>query len=238
MVKILALSDEECPALWDHYTPGRLDGYDLILACGDLKSDYLSFVVTMAKCPVLYVPGNHDGHYEDNPPLGCDPIDDHYVVYNGIRILGLGGCRRYHPGPHQYTDRQMRKRIRKLRLHLWLNKGVDIVVTHAAPTGLGDGEDPAHWGFDSLRELLDKYHPQYLVHGHVHMNYGPGIPRVMEYNGTQVINAYERYAFEIPDREFSLKSYGRILYKTRFRPDDPEEYTLQGDSDYVFRILP
>ena len=53
-MKILALSDEECPALWDYYTPGRLDGYDLILACGDLKSSYLSFVVTMAHCPILW----------------------------------------------------------------------------------------------------------------------------------------------------------------------------------------
>lgn len=227
-MKILALSDEECPALWDYYTPGRLDGYDLILACGDLKSSYLSFVVTMAHCPVLYVPGNHDGHYEDKPPLGCDPIDDHFVVYNGIRILGLGGCYRYRPGPHQYTNTQMRRRIRKLRLQLWMNKGVDIVVTHAAPAGLGDAEDTAHWGFQALRDLLDKYHPQYLVHGHVHMNYGHEIPREIEYNGTKVINAYERYAFEIPDREYSLTDHGQVIYKTRYRPGYLEEYSTQG----------
>ena len=114
-MKILALSDEECPALWDYYVPGRLKDYDLILACGDLKAEYLSFIVTMARCPVLYVPGNHDGRYEKKPPLGCDPIDDHFVVYNGVRILGLGGCYRYRPGPHQYTEDQMRRRIRKLR---------------------------------------------------------------------------------------------------------------------------
>ena len=39
-MKILAVSDEECAALWDHYVPGRLQGYDLILSCGDLKPDY------------------------------------------------------------------------------------------------------------------------------------------------------------------------------------------------------
>ena len=59
-MKILTISDEECPALWDYYLPGRLDEYDLIISCGDLKSRYLSFLVTMAKCPVLYVHGNHD----------------------------------------------------------------------------------------------------------------------------------------------------------------------------------
>ena len=26
-MKILTISDEECPALWDYYLPGRLDGY-------------------------------------------------------------------------------------------------------------------------------------------------------------------------------------------------------------------
>ena len=93
-MKILALSDEPSPFLWDYYTPGKLADYDLILSCGDLNSSYLQFVVTMARCPLLYVHGNHDAHYEKNPPYGCDIIDDHFVVYNGIRILGLGGCRK------------------------------------------------------------------------------------------------------------------------------------------------
>ena len=114
-MRILAVSDEEVSALWEYYQPGRLDGYDLILSCGDLKAKYLEFLVTMARCPLLYVHGNHDGGYERKPPQGCDCIEDKLVVYRGLRILGLGGSRRYHPGPHQYTDRQMRKRIRKLR---------------------------------------------------------------------------------------------------------------------------
>ena len=227
-MKILALSDEECPALWEYYMPGRLSSYDLILSCGDLNASYLSFVVTMARCPVLYVHGNHDGAYEKNPPLGCDPIDDHFVVYNGIRILGLGGCHRYRPGPHQYTDAQMRRRIRKLRLQLWLYKGAESVVTHAAPAGLGDAKDPAHWGFQALRDLIDKYHPQYLVHGHVHMSYGHEIPRELDYNGTKIINACERWVFEIPDREFSPKECGQVLYKTRYRPGYLDDYTIQG----------
>lgn len=214
-MKILAVSDEECPALWDYYIPGRLKDYDLILSCGDLKPDYLSFLVTMGRAPVLYVHGNHDGRYASNPPEGCDCIDDHFVVYHGLRILGLGGCRRYHPGPHQYTEAQMRRRIRRLAFQLWRHRGVDIVVTHAPPSGVGDDEDPAHWGFEALLELIDKYHPQYLCHGHVHMTYGQNMVREKEYHGTRVINTYERYTLDIPDREFPLKHFGRILYKTR-----------------------
>lgn len=221
-MKILTVSDVECPALWDYYVPGRLKDYDLIISCGDLNAAYLSFLVTMARAPVLYVAGNHDVRYEIYPPEGCDCIDDHFVIYNGIRILGLGGCRKYHPGPHQYTEAQMRRRIRRLKYQLWRNRGVDIVVTHAAPAGLGDAEDPAHWGFEALRELIDRYHPQYLIHGHVHLSYGQEVPRVLEYNGTRIINAYERYTLEIPDREVPMKQFGQVIYKTRqkHRNDD------------------
>ena len=228
-MKILTISDEECPFLWDYYVPGRLDGYDLIISCGDLNARYLSFLVTMAKCPVLYVHGNHDTGYRYNPPEGCDCIDDAIVVYNGIRILGLGGCRKYHPGAQQYTEKQMRMRIARLWWKLRLLGGVDIVVTHAPPEGLGDDDDPAHWGFVAFREFLDKYHPRYFVHGHVHMTYGHNMPRVRDHNGTTLINAYERYTLEIPDVEIPEKDRGRVIYKTR------QKYTVADNNGLVLR---
>lgn len=212
-MKILTVSDEECPALWEYYSPGRLRDYDLIISCGDLKADYLSFLVTMARCPLLYVHGNHDTGYDRRPPEGCDCIDGKLVVYNGLRILGLGGCRRYHPGSHQYTEKEMRKRIRKLRFQLWRSGGVDIVVTHAPAKGLGDSDDPAHWGFEALLELLDKYHPQYLLHGHVHLSYGQDQTRLRTYGKTTVINASERYVLELPDKPFPEKHRGQVIWK-------------------------
>lgn len=196
-MRILCLSDEECPALWDYYTPGKLKGYDLILSCGDLKASYLSFIVTMARCPVLYVHGNHDTSYSRKPPEGCDCIEDQLFEYNGLRILGLGGCRRYRPGDHQYTEKEMRKRIRKLRFKLWWHKGVDIVIAHAAPFGIGDDSDIAHRGFEVFVELIEKYQPKYFLHGHIHMNYGKDIQRIKQLGSTQVINVYERYELDI-----------------------------------------
>ena len=200
-MKILALSDEECPALWDFYTPGKLDGYDLIISCGDLKASYLSFLVTMARVPVFYVHGNHDTGYARKPPEGCDCIEDQLVVYNGIRILGLGGCRRYRPGDHQYSEREMRKRIRKLKWKLWWHKGVDVVVTHAPPAGVGDDEDIAHRGFEAFLPFLEKYRPQVLLHGHVHMNYTMEKVRERRLGDTRVINVYERYNVEVEPQQ-------------------------------------
>lgn len=216
-MKFLIVSDEECQALWDYYVPGRLKDYDLIISCGDLKASYLSFLVTMAHCPVIYVHGNHDTSYAKAPPEGCDCIDDHIVTFNGVRILGLGGCPWYHPGAHQYTEAQMQRRIRRLRYQLWKNKGVDIVVTHAPPKGVGDAPDQAHRGFEALLDLIDKYHPTYLLHGHVHLRYGHDQTRLREYHGTQVINVSERYVLEVPQGTYPGKEYGQVIWKTRHR---------------------
>lgn len=211
-MKILAISDEECPALWEYGSPDRLKEYDLILSCGDLKADYLSYLVTMARCPVLYVHGNHDIGYQHYPPLGCDCIEDKLVSFNGIKILGLGGCRRYHPGPHQYTEKEMRRRIRRLRFTLWRHGGADIVVTHAPAEGLGDGDDPAHRGFAALEELIEKYQPKYLLHGHVHLRYTPSAQRVRRRGETAVINVSERYVLQIPEKPCPAAHRGQVRW--------------------------
>ncbi len=212
-MKILLVSDEECPALWNDGAKKRIREYDLIISCGDLDASYLSFLVSLARCPVLYVHGNHDTGYLRHPPEGCDCIDGKLVEYNGVRILGLGGCRRYHPGAHQYTEREMRKRIRKLRFPLWRSKGVDILVTHAPARGLGDGEDLAHIGFEALKDFLDRHRPGIMVHGHVHLRYGFRIPRELQHGDTRIINASERFVLELEDRQVPLKRRDTLIWK-------------------------
>ena len=196
-MRILAVSDEESSALWEYYVPGRLQEYDLILSCGDLKAEYLSFLVTMARCPVLYVHGNHDGSYDRRPPEGCDCIEDQLYICKGLRILGLGGCNAYSGGPHQYSEQQMSRRIKKLERKIRKAGGVDIVLTHAPASGYGDASDPAHRGFECFVEVMDRYKPRYWIHGHVHLNYGHDIPRILKRNNTTIINSYERFVLDI-----------------------------------------
>ena len=194
-MKVLVLSDQEDPYLWDYYRPGRLSEYDLILSAGDLKSSYLSFLVTMARVPVLYVHGNHDTSYDVLPPEGCDCVEDKLCVYKGLRILGLGGSSRYKDAPHQYTERQMQRRIFRVSWQIRRAGGVDLVLTHTPPKGYGDLDDYAHRGFACFLPLLDRYKPQYLVHGHVHLNYGA--ERLHTYRDTQIVNAWKRYVIEV-----------------------------------------
>ena len=188
-MKVLVVADEESPYLWDYYQPGRLQGIDLIISCGDLDRHYLEFLVTMANVPLLYVPGNHDKSYLSRPPEGCECVDDRLVKCKGLRILGLGGCLRYNYGVYQYTDKEMAQRIRKLRFSIMMAGGVDIIITHAPPRGYGDQDDFAHKGFSAFLPLLDKTKPDFLFHGHVHPRYGFQIPRFVTYGSTTIYNS-------------------------------------------------
>ena len=100
-MRILVVADEESKYYWDYYRPGRLDGIDLILSCGDLKADYLTFLATMGHAPLLYVHGNHDVGYARRPPEGCVCVEDRVLNMAGLRILGLGGSPLYNGGAHQ-----------------------------------------------------------------------------------------------------------------------------------------
>ena len=170
-MKILVIADEESKYLWDFFEKSKLEGIDLIISCGDLDPRYLSFLTTFSTAPVLYVHGNHDGKYSRIPPEGCIDIEDQIYVYEGIRILGLGGSMLYSGSPHQYTERDMKKRVRKLGFQLLRHGGFDILVTHAPAYQLNDGRDLPHQGFQVFLTLMEKYRPKFFLHGHVHMSY-------------------------------------------------------------------
>ncbi|MCQ2508850.1 MAG: metallophosphoesterase [Lachnospiraceae bacterium] len=207
-MKVLLLADEEVAKFYEFYRPGMLSGYDLILACGDLHREYLEFLVTMSGKPLYYVRGNHDDAFDEDPPGGCTCIEDKLTVINGIRFLGLGGSMRYRSdGTNMYTERAMRKRIRKLWFPLWLHKGFDVLVAHAPAYGMGDMEDLPHKGFQCFVDLIDRYNPLFMVYGHIHGNYGIRKNKVIEYKDTLVVNAWQYAEIEIPDRKEPIRRF-------------------------------
>lgn len=188
-MKLLIVSDKESPYLYDHFDKEKFSDIDLILSCGDLKPDYLSYLVTMINAPLYYVHGNHDDHYLKKPPEGCESIDGKLVVFSGVRILGIGGSRKYREGLHQYSEMQMAFRTAQLYPKLVLHQGFDILLTHAPALGLGDGSDLIHTGFPQFNRLIDRYEPRFHFHGHQHLNYGHQ-QRVIQYGKTTIINGY------------------------------------------------
>lgn len=218
MPRILAVADEIDPGL-TFEALRRLEP-DLVLSCGDLPFDELERLVDVTNVPVLYVPGNHDpdlrGKGEmltfpvtlaprdlaDPPgPRGCTNVDGRVEDAAGLRVAGLGGSVRYHEGPNQYTQAQMRRRARRLARRVAFrrrrdHRGVDVLVTHVPPRGLGDEEDdPVHHGFEAFADLIRRLRPTLLVHGHVHP-YGT-VLRDRELGGTRVVNAVPHRVLEL-----------------------------------------
>jgi Predicted phosphoesterases, related to the Icc protein len=194
-MKILLVSDVESPYIWDHFDRERFKNIELTISCGDLRAEYLSFLVTMINAPLFYVHGNHNTDYAINPPEGCECIDDRFIKYKGLRIAGFGGCKGYSINGFQYDDDGMKKRVMKVTPKILWNKGLDILVTHAAAYGIGDDKDLCHQGFKAFNNIIDTYSPKYFIHGHVHLNYGMK-QRITKYKNTTIINSYGYYILE------------------------------------------
>ena len=185
---MLAVADEVDDAL-RALRPVR--AAELIVACGDLPFDYLGYLMNALDVPLVFVAGNHDpdvsgyrisragltlrAGFPQRPPWpdGALNAEGQIVDVAGLRVAGLGGCRRYRDGPNQYTDRQQARRARWLaaRGPARARSVTAAVSTCCSPTprraGVGDGDDPPHQGFTALNRLVAGFSPRLLLHGHV-----------------------------------------------------------------------
>ena len=196
-MRILVVSDYAEPGLWDNYNSQKTIGTDLIISCGDLQPDYLEFLATMVNCPLVYVCGNHDDDFKNSPPMIGENIDGKVYDFKGIKIFGLGGSYRYRDGINMYSEKEMKRRIIHSKLNLNLKDGIDILVTHAPCKGYGDLEDLAHQGFNCFNNILNIYKPKYMVHGHIHKEYGKFQREIIHPSGTTIINAWGHTFIEI-----------------------------------------
>ena len=214
-MRVLAIADEADKRLWDMLDRRLLEGVDLILSCGDLPAEYLSFLTCFTRAPILYVHGNHDARYEQNPPEGCECAEDKIVNIGGVRVLGLGGSMRYKTGTCMYTEKEMKKRVFRLRRAIRKNGGFDILLAHAPAKGVGDEDDLAHNGFECFLELMKEYRPQVMVHGHVHPSYGIHFQRERAFESTRVINANQRAYFDVEPRTDAVGARGFFRAKAK-----------------------
>ena len=160
-MKILLISDTEERSLWDDWTEAtarNLADVELILSAGDLKAEYLEFLVTMLNVPLVYVRGNHDGRYDERPPEGCENADGTVVEIEcgrgssgqRIRILGLGGSMRYNSeSPDMYTENEMAERIRKAERIIRKRRLAGVIKNMVKPAA-GDINKKRNPDFDIL----------------------------------------------------------------------------------------
>jgi len=208
-VKVLAVSDETVDWLYSPNARRRLGKIDLILGCGDLPYYYLEYLVTMLDAPLCYVHGNHDPFVEysstggaKTAPGGGENADLRCINQSGLLVAGLEGCLRYKPdGLHQYTQNEMRLRSLALLPGLATNRlthgrWLDVLITHAPPLGIHDMPTVAHTGFRAFLDLMRLFRPRYLLHGHRHKNYAPGVTET-QWGATTVINVHPYQVLEI-----------------------------------------
>ena len=218
-MKILCISDATDTLIYSENAPERYKDVDFVISSGDLPLRYYDYIQTVLKKDVIYVYGNHNLEDFDRAMgkstimgPGFTPIMP--LVYSGtfldgkvmrlknsgLLIAGLGGSMLYNYGKSQYSEEQMKWRIAKMIPHLIYNKirygrYLDILITHAPPRGLGDGEDLCHKGFSCFLSFMERFKPRYLLHGHVHL-VDMNEERVREYGETKVINIYKNYILE------------------------------------------
>ncbi len=199
-MKILAVSDRVDETIYSQQIRDRFDDVAMVLSCGDLPYSYLEFIVSMLNVPCFYVHGNHDRpEYKSNgttltEPGGWINLDGRTVKAKNLLLGGLEGSIRYKPeAPFQYTEQEMVYKTWRMVPALLMNRirysrYLDILITHSPPRYIHDGDDNAHRGFKVFLNVMRRFRPRYLLHGHKHI-YGPTARRT-RYEDTQVVNVY------------------------------------------------
>ena len=147
------------------------ENVDLVILAGDItgwvETKDLIKPFKDKKKKVLIIPGNWDSFATVDflaNVYGVKNIHGYSVTYENIGIFGAGGARG--PGPGDTTDTEIFKALEKAHLSL---KGIEkkIMVTHMHPFG-SKSEFSGIPGSKSIEKAIKKFHPDILLHGHIH----------------------------------------------------------------------
>jgi Icc-related predicted phosphoesterase len=156
-MRVLAFADEPPPA--DAAELVAANQPDLVVTLGDLKPGWMASLAS-TDVPKLGVHGNHDAE-DDLTELGVRDVHMTRVEVGGWSFAGFGGSvRRHTSGVHQYSQEEAALLVRGL-------PAAEVLLTQSPPIGVNDEpDDPAHVGFETLREWVDRHQPRYVLHGH------------------------------------------------------------------------
>jgi Icc-related predicted phosphoesterase len=160
-MRVLALADKRPPI--DPATMARQKHVDAVFCLGDLDRAWIESLMLL-DVPRYGVHGNHD---PEDVLRELEIEDMHlrrtHVAGGGLTIAGFEGCVRYRRNaPYQYTQREANKLVKRL-------PAADVLLCHCPPFGINDDpDDPAHIGFEGLRDWVDVHHPRHILHGHTH----------------------------------------------------------------------
>jgi uncharacterized protein len=167
-LRMLAISDEREPSLDAQRTREALQPIDLIIGCGDLQPEYLTFLADAFCVPLIYVRGNHDvgaaWRHEQRESLPAPLVDGRVHEELGLRVIGFSGSPRYNDRELQFSESTMW--LRSIAAGFRRPKAPILVISHTPPRGMNDDDDLPHRGFTAFRWLADRLAPPLWLHGH------------------------------------------------------------------------
>ena len=167
-LRMLAISDEREPSLDALRTRDALRPIDLIVGCGDLQPEYLTFLADAFCVPLIYVRGNHDvgaaWRHEQRESLPAPLVDGRVHEELGLRVIGFSGSPRYNDRELQFSESTMW--LRSIAAGIRRPKAPILVISHTPPRGMNDDDDLPHRGFTAFRWLADRLAPPLWLHGH------------------------------------------------------------------------
>ena len=168
-MRVLALADK--PPLIDPATMARQKHVDAVFCLGDLDRAWIESLMLLG-VPRYGVHGNHDPEHALRD-LEIEDLHLRRTQLGGLTVAGFEGCVAYHKGAvHQYTQKEATKLARKL-------PAADVLICHCPPLGVNDDpEDPAHIGYEGLRDWVDEHQPRHILHGHTHPIAGRTLKRL------------------------------------------------------------
>lgn len=181
-----------------------LPGGDLIIHAGDFMDsgyhprdvadfvNWYSSLLTMDYKDRVFIAGNHDRLFENEPQLALEMVDlyggnciylqDHSYVIDGVKIYGSP----WQPAFYDWAFNLPRNGEDLREKWFWIPNDTDILVTHGPPFGHCDVTPYGNLnvGCELLRARVDELKPKIHVFGHVHSGYGYKF-----HEGTHFINA-------------------------------------------------
>jgi hypothetical protein len=198
-IRLLAVSDEIDPSLWDHLDRETLGPLDLLVSSGDLPPDYLSYLEGTLRVPFVFVMGNHDldeaWAREAGRLLPWRKSGAQLTEAAGVPLALLDW-----PGGDKIRSRSQDWITWRQVLGLWLAvrlgaRRPDIVVSHVAPDQMLDPRDLYHRSFPAYRWLARRLRPALWLHGHTTPASVP--ERVTRLGPTTSVNVTGAYLIEL-----------------------------------------
>jgi uncharacterized protein len=203
---VLAVSDVVVDWIYSPQIRSIFSDIELVISCGDLPAYYLEYLVSSLDKPLFHVRGNHslpekENAYLPHAPTGAADIHCKTIRFGGCTFAGVEGSLRYNNGVYQYSQTEMWLNCFRLIPGLLQNRirygrYLNVFISHAPPRGIHDRQDLTHQGIEAFRWLIEKFQPDYHLHGHIHV-YRPDEEIETSVGRTKVINAYGYKKIEV-----------------------------------------